>query len=122
MTAELFVAGDPGAPSGLLASTCGSCGRVEFPRRESCPACGAAAAPTLLEGPARLRVSTAVLAQPPGSRVEAPYGVGVAEFPAGLCVIGLLVGSPGAGTTVDVVVHEPFEGGRIFAFRERTGS
>jgi uncharacterized OB-fold protein len=63
-------------------------------------------------------VSTAVLAQPPGSRVEAPYGVGVAEFAQGIRVIGLLVGSPAIGATIEVVTHEPFPDGHTFAFRE----
>lgn len=63
-------------------------------------------------------MSTAVLAQPPGSKVQAPYGVGVAEFAPGLRVIGLLVGEPFIGSTVEVVVHEPFPDGRTFAFRE----
>jgi uncharacterized OB-fold protein len=117
---ELFAAGEPGRSTALLASSCGHCGRAEFPRRASCPACGATTKHIELAGPAVLRVSTAVLAQPPGSRVEAPYRVGVAEFPHGLCVLGLLVGEPEIGATLEVVIHEPYEGGRIFAFSERT--
>ena len=119
MSDTLFLDGDAGEPTALLASLCRACGRAEFPRRTTCPACGADADLALLRGPARLTVSTAVLAQPPGSKVEAPYGVGVAEFPQGLRVIGLLVGDPRIGATVDVVVHEPYEGGSTFAFRER---
>jgi uncharacterized OB-fold protein len=118
MTTELFLHGGPGALSALLGSACTSCGRAEFPRRSTCPACGSSADPVLLRGPAKLTVSTAVLAQPPGSRVEAPYGVGVAEFREGLRVIGLLVGEPPVGATVDVVVHEPYDGGTTFAFRQ----
>ncbi|WP_148573828.1 Zn-ribbon domain-containing OB-fold protein [Nocardioides caldifontis] len=118
MSDELFGPGEPGDPTYLKGSVCRACGRAEFPRRAECPACGAESEPVDLEGPARLRVSSAVLAQPPGSKVQAPYGVGVAEFPQGLCVIGLLVGEPAAGATVEVVVHEPYPGGRIFAFRE----
>lgn len=113
----LFLPNDPGGATALLASTCPSCGRTEFPRRAACPACGADSDPVELTGPASLRVSSAVLAQPPGSRVEAPYGVGVAEFPEGICVIGLLQGDAIVGATVEVVVHEPYPGGRIFAFR-----
>lgn len=119
-TEELFGEGEPGDVSHLLASQCTSCGRAEFPRRSECPACGAQSDPIELRGPARLRVSTGVMAAPPGSLVEAPYGVGVAEFAERLCVQGLLVGTPAAGVDVDVVVHEPYPGGRIFAFRERT--
>jgi uncharacterized OB-fold protein len=117
--AELFGEGSPGDVTHLVASRCPACHRVEFPARSECPACGAASVVVELTGPARLRISTAVLAQPPGSRVEAPYGVGVAEFPEGICVQGLLVGQPEAGAEVDVVVHEPYPDARIFAFRER---
>jgi uncharacterized OB-fold protein len=120
MSDDLFGPGEPGDPTFLLGSLCHECGRAEFPRRAECPACGADSDPVQIEGPARLRVSSAVLAQPPGSKVEAPYGVGVAEFPEGLCVIGLLVGDVPVDATVEVVVHEPYEGGRIFAFRETT--
>jgi uncharacterized OB-fold protein len=116
--AEHFGAGDPGDPTHLVVSTCRDCGRAEFPSRTECPACGGVSDVEQLTGPARLRVSTAVLAQPPGSKVEAPYGVGVAEFGNGLCVIGLLHGEAPSGSQVDVVVHEPYPGGRMFAFRE----
>jgi uncharacterized OB-fold protein len=118
MSENLFRPAEVGSPTALLGSSCPRCGRAEFPRRTTCPACGADADPILLEGPAVLTVSTAVLAQPPGSRVEAPYGVGVAEFAQGIRVIGLLVGQPAIGATVDVVVHEPYPEGRTFAFRE----
>lgn len=115
---NLFVPNELGSATSLLASTCPSCGRSEFPRRATCPACGADSDPVELTGPAVLRVSSAVLAQPPGSLVEAPYGVGVAEFAEGICVIGLLPDEPPVGATVEVFVHEPYDGGRIFAFRE----
>ena len=119
MSDLLFESAAVGEQTALLASVCPSCGRTEFPRRSTCPACGVDADEALLRGPARLTVSTAVLAQPPGSRVEAPYGVGVAEFKPGLRVIGLLAGEAAIGDTVDVVVHEPYEGGSTFAFRRR---
>ncbi len=122
---ELFGPGEPGELTYLLVSTCSACGRTEFPRRSECPACGATSDAVQLAGPARLQVSTAVLAQPPGSKVEAPYGVGVAVFGEGpgegLCVIGLLAGEAPVGARVDLVVHEPYAGGRIFAFREIAG-
>ena len=116
MTA-LFAGSDPGAGTALLAARCVACGRVEFPRRAGCPACGADVELVELRGPARLRVSTAVLAQPPGSLVEAPYDVGVAEFPEGICVIGHVVGVAELGCLVEPVVVEPYPGGRIFGFR-----
>ncbi|MBS45654.1 MAG: hypothetical protein CMH83_21270 [Nocardioides sp.] len=108
----------PGTATVLHVSTCDACGRSEFPRRRDCPACGSAVRDDRLSGPGRLRASTAVLAQPPGSRVEAPYLAGVAEFPGGLCVIGLLAHELPVGARVEVVVHEPYPGGRTFAFRE----
>jgi uncharacterized OB-fold protein len=113
----LFTPAVPYAPTVLHASLCPSCGRTSFPRRSLCPACGTASPPTELSGPARLRVHTAVLAQPPGSLVTAPYDVGVAEFDEGICVIGLLAGPVEKGDRVVPVVHEPYDGGRIFAFR-----
>ena len=113
----LFEDAPVGSATALLASTCTSCRRTEFPRRPDCPACGAEVRPTTLAGPATTRVSTAVLAQPPGSLVRAPYSVGVAEFPEGVCVIGLLVDDPEVGDRVEVVVHEPYDDGRVFAFR-----
>jgi uncharacterized OB-fold protein len=114
---DLFTPADPGEPTALCASSCPSCGRVAFPRRSHCPACGAASAPAALHGPARLRVLTAVLAQPPGSRVEPPYEVGVAEFDEGICVIGLMNGTAQRGDAVVPVVVEPYPQGRFFAFR-----
>jgi uncharacterized OB-fold protein len=121
VSVDLFLPAEPGDPTALLASTCPACGRSEFPRRATCPACGGPSEPAELRGPARLTVSTAVLAQPPGSKVEAPFGVGVAEFDQGLRVIGLLVGELAVGATVEVVVHAPYADGRTFAFRECGG-
>jgi uncharacterized OB-fold protein len=121
LSTDLFGPGEPGDPTYLLGSLCRECGRAEFPRRAECAACGEVSDPVQIAGPARLRVSSAVLAQPPGSKVEAPYGVGVAEFSQSLCVIGLLVGDIQVGATVEVVVHEPYESGRIFAFQETAG-
>jgi uncharacterized OB-fold protein len=112
----LFVDAPTGSPTALCASSCSECKRVEFPRRSLCAACGAAAVAIELKGPARLRVLTAVLAPPPGAKVPAPYEVGVAEFPEGICVIGLVSGPARKGDSVVPVVTEPYDGGRIFAF------
>lgn len=117
VAADLYAPGEVGARTELLASSCPSCRRYSFPARASCPACGADAEPVTLAGPARLRVLTGVRAQPPGSLVRAPYDVGVAEFDEGLCVLGLVVGPAARGDRVVPVVHEPYEGGRLFAFR-----
>ncbi|SOD71798.1 uncharacterized OB-fold protein [Jatrophihabitans sp. GAS493] len=113
----LFAAADPGAQTTLGASHCTSCRRVHFPRRVECAACGSPCTPIDLAGPARLRVLTGVHAQPPGSLVIAPYLVGVAEFPEGICVIGLIDGEAERGDSVTPVVVAPYEGGLTFGFR-----
>ncbi|HEU5152890.1 MAG TPA: OB-fold domain-containing protein [Iamia sp.] len=99
-----------GAPVGLLAGTCAACGRTDVPRRDVCAACGGAVDPVTLATTAVLSGSTAVLHQPPGSAVEAPYALGVARFPEGLCVMGLLLAEvdspPPLGTPVAVVAHQ----------------
>lgn len=116
-TPALFAAALPGDTTVLRASSCPACGRTSFPERGQCPACGGPARAMDLAGPARLRIATAVLAQPPGSRVEAPYDVGVAEFEEGICVIGLLDGPAAAGDAVVPVVLSPYPDGRTFGFR-----
>jgi uncharacterized OB-fold protein len=117
----LFDDAPVGAATALRASLCGDCGRVEFPRRTSCPACGAVAAPCDLRGPARLRVLTEVLAPPPGAKVAAPYQVGVAEFDNGVCVIGLVHSEAAKGDAMEPFVYEPYNGGVTFAFRRAAG-
>ena len=115
---DLFVAGEPGAATALLASTCPDCRRTAFPRTVRCLACGSSTDPSQLAGPARLDFRTTVTSPPPGALIAAPYDVGVATFPeAGLCVIGLLAGPVDVGDDVAVVVIEPYPGGRTFAFR-----
>jgi uncharacterized OB-fold protein len=114
----LFRPAPAGDSTELHAARCGQCERVCFPSRETCPACGAGTAAITLGGPARLRAHSAVLAQPPGALVQAPYEVGVAEFDEGLCVIGLMDGPAERGDLVHPVVAEPYAGGLIFAFRK----
>jgi uncharacterized OB-fold protein len=115
--ALLFADAPVGEVTSLLASSCPACARLSFPARTQCPGCGSDSAAVQLRGPARLRAHTAVLAQPPGAQVQAPYEVGVAEFAEGICVIGLLAGPSAIGDAVVPVVHEPYDGGRFFAFR-----
>ena len=118
---DLYVSAELGEPTALRSSSCPECGRHTFPARALCPACGAVSDAAMLTGPARLRVLTAVLAQPPGSLVDAPYDVGVAEFDEGICVIGLVDGAAERGDLVEPVVFEPYVGGRIFAFHRVEG-
>ena len=118
--ADLYRPAEVGERTALRASQCPACSRACFPARTSCPACGADSTELELAGPARLRVLTGVLAQPPGSLVAAPYSVGVAEFDlaaGGICVIGLIHGPADRGDVVIPVVVAPYAGGRIFGFR-----
>ena len=114
---DLFVTAAPGERTALRASTCPDCGRTAFPRVAECLACGGAAEPVLLAGQATLRALTSVTSQPPGALVQAPYDVGVAQFPEGICVIGLIDGAAVPGATVTVVATSPYPDGLTFAFR-----
>lgn len=113
----------PGAPNRLRASRCSLCCRVEFPRADRCPACGAAADAIGLSGEARLGPRTAVLHAPPDALVEVPYVIGIAEFPEGISVLGL-VDAPGldaaaTGDVVDTIAYEAAPGFVTYAFRPR---
>lgn len=119
----LWEAPVPGAPNRLRASRCTSCDRVEFPVAERCPACGGEAAPVALSGEARLGPRTAVLHAPPDALVEVPYVVGVAEFPEGISVLGL-VDTPGleaaaTGDAIETIAYEAAPGLVTYAFRPR---
>lgn len=117
----LFTPAEPGRPTALLASHCAGCGRTAFPRASRCLACGSCAEAVELAGPAEIDVRTAVLSQPPGALINAPYEVGVARFAEQrICVIGLLDGPVFAGDQVRVVVIEPHPQVRTFAFRACT--
>jgi uncharacterized OB-fold protein len=116
--ADLFLAAAPGERTALHASICPACGRTAFPRVTECLACGAATEPVVLAGPATLRALTSVTSQPPGALVQAPYDVGVAQFPEGICVIGLIDGPAVAGMSVTVVATSPYPDGLTFAFRQ----
>jgi uncharacterized OB-fold protein len=106
-----------GATTALLAAICLACRRVTFPAPQHCPACGGQVEPTRLSGPATLSVLTAVLSPPPGALVAAPYDVGVADFAAGIRIIGLVDGPAERGDLVEPVVLSPYEGGETFGFR-----
>jgi uncharacterized protein len=87
----LFVDGDPPA---LLASRCGTCGSVLFPRVDACTYCAAEnPEPVDLTGPGTLWAWTAVTAPPPGYQGEVPFGMGVVELPEGVRVITRLTQS-----------------------------
>jgi uncharacterized OB-fold protein len=88
----------------------------------SCPACGAESEPTRLGPEATLVGFTRVLHQPPDARLNAPYAIAVAGFPAAnLGVLGLLVepGDPDAvvlGSPLRVCVY-PDERICVYGFR-----
>jgi uncharacterized OB-fold protein len=109
----------PGERASLAASSCGYCGRLEFPARSRCPACGTDAQLIALSPDARLSAFTMVLHAVPGARVQPPYHVGVAEFGEGIAVLGILLAEDGVhiGQAVETVVHEPFDGSITYAFR-----
>jgi uncharacterized protein len=78
-------------PPVLLGSKCSVCGRVLFPRADTCTYCASdEPQPVELSGPGVLWAWTAVTAPPPGYLGEVPYGIGVVELPEGLRVIGRL--------------------------------
>lgn len=103
----------------LAASRCAECERVDFPRRDTCPAClSPTSDATLSEG--TLSGFTSVLHPPPGAEVETPYHIGVVAFPEGISVLGqLLVDSlddVAIGDRAEVVATE-VEGTVTYAFR-----
>lgn len=111
-----------GARIHLVAASCPQCGHLEFPTLDTCPACGRATEEIALSVDAELAGFTSVLHPPPGALVEVPYHVGVARFPEGICVMGLLLGvedgeTPTVGEPLDTVVARPFDGALTYAFR-----
>ncbi len=121
MTADARFRFEPAGVDGrtrLAASRCPDCVRVHFPAAQQCPACGAATVALWLTGPAKVVFATEILNQPPDSLVVAPYSIGVAEFPEGLRVIGLLEEpAPKLGDSVVPVVVQPAVDLIAFAFR-----
>lgn len=112
---EGAVAGDP---VGLLASRCTTCDRVDFPARERCSACPSGTKAHALRSPAVLGSRTAVLHPPPGGLVEVPYDIGVAEFPDGIAILGLLIDADAAERGCSLEVIATAVGDRLtYAFR-----
>jgi uncharacterized protein len=107
VTEEIVVKGSPkvGDDASLRASHCLSCGRWEFPYRDYCPGCGSqSVSDGALSSRARVIGTTAVLHQPPGALVEAPYTVALAAFPEGVSVLGLVQDVPFEDVPIDAEV------------------
>lgn len=105
-----------GDPATLAASRCPDCGRAEFPRVMTCPACGRTTVAIALER-GTLAGSTTVLHAPPGALLEVPYDVGVVEFECDLSVLGVLIGIDPADLGRSVEVRATRVGDRAgFAF------
>jgi uncharacterized OB-fold protein len=69
---------------------------------------------------ATLGTCTAVLHAPPGALVEVPYMVGVARFPEGISIMGVVVGvtqTPPQGTPLEIVAMALPDGRLTYAFR-----
>ena len=117
----LFTDGDPPA---LLASRCGTCGSVLFPRVDACTYCATERPEPLdLIGPGTLWAWTAVTASPPGYEGEVPFGMGVVELPEGVRVITRLTESDldalEAGQTMElriVPLHRDAEGQEVVTY------
>ena len=81
-------------PPVLLGGRCTVCGRVLFPRADTCTYCASEdPEPIELSGFGTLWAWTAVTAAPPGYLGEVPYGIGVVELPEGVRVIDPLTES-----------------------------
>lgn len=115
----------PGGAVVLRASYCRACDRWEFPVRTYCPTCDAEPAEAALSGTAEVIGHSAVLHQPPGALIDAPYPVALASFPEGVAVLGVVenaqVGEVSIGDRVETVAR--LVGDSIeYAFRTRRSS
>jgi len=104
----------------LKSSQCLSCNFLSFPVRKTCERCSHDTQEVALSTYAILRGLTHVIHPPPGAEVEVPYGVGFAEFPEGLCIIGLIAPQSNPqteiGMSVRTVAHEAFSGFMTYAY------
>lgn len=105
----------------LAATRCTRCGRLEFPGRQSCPTCTDLAYSSPVGPDATLAAFTAVLHPAPGALIAPPYHVGVARFPEGLCVIGILLNADelelATGLLLETVMFEAAPDRLTYAFR-----
>jgi uncharacterized OB-fold protein len=111
----------PGEPVRLAVSGCVSCGRLEFPGRDLCPACSQPATPSPVGPEATLAAFTAVLHPAPGALIQPPYHIGVARLADRLQVIGLLIDADDreltVGTPLETIVFATPDCNLTYAFR-----
>lgn len=117
----LRVAGDlPGTPTHLIGSRCDACDRWEFPIRETCPACGRAMESRRLPAEGVVAAASAVLHDPPGAVLKAPYVVALVEIAGQIMVVGVVeaadAGVEVTGQRVTTVATE-VNGRKGYAFR-----
>lgn len=75
----------------IMASRCGDCGRVAFPPRSGCAACGSSAFEWVaIDEIGDLVTYTRVQYAPAGFESELPYVLAVVRFPMGVKVFGQL--------------------------------
>ncbi|MER1967115.1 OB-fold domain-containing protein [Castellaniella sp. GW247-6E4] len=104
----------PNKKPALQVTHCRQCLVVAFPRVEYCPSCASSDVEfRQLESIGKLRNFTSVLMRPPEYKGEVPYGVGIVEFPEGICILGLLtvsdLGSLRPGMNMEVVVETVYK-------------
>jgi uncharacterized OB-fold protein len=105
----------------LLACRCADCSRVEFPRRDRCPACSGAMFPHVVASEGSIRGFTQVTAAPPGALIAPPYHVAIVAFAdEGISIMGLLSpdgAEPWLGCLVTTVLVEVAPGVATYGFR-----
>ncbi|MEW6266271.1 MAG: Zn-ribbon domain-containing OB-fold protein [Thermodesulfobacteriota bacterium] len=73
----------------LMTTRCQSCGRITFPPKMDCLACGSSQADWIeIEEPGRLATWTIVRYGPAGFENETPYTLAVVAFPLGIKMFG----------------------------------
>lgn len=102
----------------VMASRCRGCGRLAFPPRSGCPACGATGFDWVeIAEPGRLVTYAQVMYGPAGFEGEVPYTLAIAAFPMGIQVFGQMAADiPARDLFVDLpvrVVPRPLPGGRF---------
>lgn len=111
----------PGKTVALRASRCGACSLVAFPARSHCEGCGEEVDAIALSTRATLDAHTEVIHPPPDARVEVPYGVGLAVFPEGIAIVGLLDDElrqhARIGAAIETFAYEAYPGHITYGYR-----